>query len=476
MHTSNALKRASARHRYARACATVIPPALALSAMLLPSTASAIPAFARKYETSCQTCHTVYPRLTPFGEAFRRNNYRFPGVDSDMTKQPVVSLGSDAYKDMFPNAVWPSWIPNSVPLSFGVNGTAVLHPDTKSSGGLADNGTAFSTQQLIAEAHLWAGGSFSDTVTFFGEVTLTSGGVDIEHARVIFNDLVGPAHAVNLQVGRGFQTLSSFGVHSSYVSDTRVLSAPVPSLYGASTDTFDVNGQYNGLELNGVLAGVVDYSFGLNAGATAAVPPFGLRPTENFYGHVGYKIGGLALDGEGGTKSDDPSEPWAETALTLDIFAAHSFTRFTNMTMMDQQDTGTTFGGGLRLQLGSLELDAGAYADNHSHAVADGSSASGIVQYDELSYIVLPWLVPAVRFEYVRVSSNDQSFVDYKVIPGVAMAIRPNIKLVVAGQIEAARGAPPGGWGPAGGIANPVAIPIVKAEVEQVTAYLAFAL
>jgi len=27
---------------------------------------------------SCQTCHLVYPKLTPFGEAFRRNGYRFP--------------------------------------------------------------------------------------------------------------------------------------------------------------------------------------------------------------------------------------------------------------------------------------------------------------------------------------------------------------------------------------------------------------
>ena len=42
------------------------------------SRAQAIPAFARRYEKSCQTCHTVYPALTPFGEAFRRNGYRFP--------------------------------------------------------------------------------------------------------------------------------------------------------------------------------------------------------------------------------------------------------------------------------------------------------------------------------------------------------------------------------------------------------------
>ena len=52
-----------------------------LSAVVLTaaSPAQAIPAFARKYGTSCLTCHTVYPKLTPFGEAFRRNGYGTAG-------------------------------------------------------------------------------------------------------------------------------------------------------------------------------------------------------------------------------------------------------------------------------------------------------------------------------------------------------------------------------------------------------------
>ena len=39
----------------------------------------AIPAFARKYKTSCATCHNGFPKLNAFGEAFRRNGYQFPG-------------------------------------------------------------------------------------------------------------------------------------------------------------------------------------------------------------------------------------------------------------------------------------------------------------------------------------------------------------------------------------------------------------
>ena len=93
----------------------------ALTAALLafPAPAAAIPAFARKYETSCLTCHSVYPRLTPFGEAVRRNGYRFPGIDGDYVKQPAVVMGQEANKKTFPSSVWPSSIPASVPLAIG---------------------------------------------------------------------------------------------------------------------------------------------------------------------------------------------------------------------------------------------------------------------------------------------------------------------------------------------------------------------
>ncbi|MGR3220210.1 MAG: hypothetical protein ACUZ8H_10390, partial [Candidatus Anammoxibacter sp.] len=39
---------------------------------------SAIPYFARKYHTACDTCHFHFPKLNPFGEAFRKLGFRFP--------------------------------------------------------------------------------------------------------------------------------------------------------------------------------------------------------------------------------------------------------------------------------------------------------------------------------------------------------------------------------------------------------------
>jgi hypothetical protein len=50
-------------------------------AMLLPKSANAIPAFARKYGFTCTMCHTAYPKLNDFGQRFRDNGYQIPGQE-----------------------------------------------------------------------------------------------------------------------------------------------------------------------------------------------------------------------------------------------------------------------------------------------------------------------------------------------------------------------------------------------------------
>src|SRR5438034_9960144 len=71
---------------------------------------SAIPAFSRKYQTSCTTCHNNYPELNDFGEAFKKNGFKFPKDDETFVKEPPVLLGSKAQKEAFPGAVYPGEI------------------------------------------------------------------------------------------------------------------------------------------------------------------------------------------------------------------------------------------------------------------------------------------------------------------------------------------------------------------------------
>lgn len=70
--------------------------ALFLFCILSPRSASANPGFARKNNVSCVMCHSGFPKLNPFGEAFAANGYQFPGSDpttaSDTFGDPKLRL------------------------------------------------------------------------------------------------------------------------------------------------------------------------------------------------------------------------------------------------------------------------------------------------------------------------------------------------------------------------------------------------
>jgi hypothetical protein len=411
--------------------------------------AQAIPTFARKYGTSCLTCHTVYPKLTPFGEAFRRNGYRFPGVDSDYVKQETVTLAQEANMKNFPNAVWPSTIPNSVPISVGFNGQVMFYPDKGSTYPRANSSSQVILDAATQEFHIWGAASFTDTITAWGEVTIdVSGEVSIEHAQLLFNDLFLP-HAFNLVVGLGLPTIGSFGPHSSYTSDQLIPNAPVTGIYGLSSDPFVLVDNYPGLELRGVVAGRFDYAVGWNAGKNTWSNAFN---SQNYYAQAGFKLGGMRLDGEGSTGPQDPQRPWAETSLTVDGFIYHSNEHIANPTTVPPgasavSDVSFTAGIGIRGMLGSAELDLGYYNQAHNNGWVNGTGAlsqvSTDVIYGEFSYVVFPWFVPSLRIENVSLHPSGAATVnDLHVIPALAFLIRANIKVLVVGSIEFANGFP----------------------------------
>ena len=68
-----------------------------VAAILFINTAQAIPAFARKHQTECSSCHSAWPALNTSGRKFKENGYRFsrdekPGfMDWDQTL-PVTAV------------------------------------------------------------------------------------------------------------------------------------------------------------------------------------------------------------------------------------------------------------------------------------------------------------------------------------------------------------------------------------------------
>jgi hypothetical protein len=459
--------------------------------LVLPSAANAIPAFARKYETSCLTCHTVYPKLNPFGEAFRRNGYRFPGVDSDYVKQGTVALGQEASKKTFPNSVWPASIPISSVIAIGANGLAFAYPQKSASTPRENHDVRFSLDDLVAEGHLWAGASLDDKVTLWAELTAGGGTADVEHAQVLLNDLVGPRHAINLVVGRGFPTITSFGPHSTYLGDALVTVAPVTGIYELSSDPFTLVDNYNGAELTGVLLGRFDWSAGVSAGKNA----FGGRfNSENAYAHAGYKLGGMRLDGEGSQAPKNALRPWAENAVTVDAFAFHSREILGGLATSPAEatgDTSRTLGAAARGQLGSTELNVGFYAQRHERGTADLSLLRADVEWAELSHVVFPWMVPAVRVERIGLRPSGGTKVhDVHLMPGIAFLLRANVKAVLVANFEFVNGFPTdasgaglawdGGNGDAGnfvGVPKDPAAPTAKLnELESIALFFAWAI
>ncbi len=58
--------------------------AFVLVTIFAASRAEAIPAFARKYQMSCSTCHAPFPRLKPYGEEYAARGFRL----EDPSKEP----------------------------------------------------------------------------------------------------------------------------------------------------------------------------------------------------------------------------------------------------------------------------------------------------------------------------------------------------------------------------------------------------
>jgi hypothetical protein len=129
----------------------------------------AIPAFARRYNVSCQLCHSPFPKLTAFGEDFAANGYRFSAKedpkDTLSTGDNLLSLMKD--------------VPLAIRLDMYAQGYA--------------NGRAATDFQTPYGLKLLSGGSVSRKISYYFYTFLVERGDlgGVEDAFVHFNDLGG---------------------------------------------------------------------------------------------------------------------------------------------------------------------------------------------------------------------------------------------------------------------------------------------
>jgi hypothetical protein len=320
--------------------------ALSIVLLLDARPASAIPAFARIHRTSCQTCHVGFPKLNPFGEAFRLNGYRMPGEMEPEVKPQ--SIGAEAYKKMWPKAIYPSDIPASIPLAMNVKMASVY------ASSLDENGRSLIKNdfQFPQEANLFAGGTLGEHMSFLSEVTWAenddgSSSTELERAHLQIGSFIGPKHLVNLKIGK-FAPDFADGFHEMWLStnngiDTVFTFNPI-GLHGG-TGLADSGGgtslpsNVKGIELYGVGAHRFFYTVGVANGLGFANGNTGRgSATKDFYARADYKLGGMGLDGDT-TGVTLPPENWRERSIRVGVLGYHGSGKGTDFMVTDEANT-----------------------------------------------------------------------------------------------------------------------------------------
>jgi hypothetical protein len=291
--------------------------------------AGAVPVFSRKYQTSCQTCHSIFPKLNPFGQAFRLNGYRMPHETEEQVKEKPVSLGAEAYKEMWPAMVYPSHLPAFAPFAMNVK-MADIYSSSRDDTGRQIVHNDF---QFPQEANLFSAGTLGDHFSFFGEVTYAErpdGGsdVEIEHARLDADSIIGPDHLVNLRIGKFAPNLYDGFQEMWIMTDNGIdtLFAYNPIGFRGGTGLAEDGGgvslpdRVRGIELYGVAGHRFLYTVGMGNPIGPGGPngTFNNSSRKDFYARVDYKIGGTALDGDT-TGITVPAENWRENSLRFGV-------------------------------------------------------------------------------------------------------------------------------------------------------------
>jgi hypothetical protein len=141
--------------------------------------ADAIPAFARKYQISCQVCHTpAMPRLKEFGNTFAGNGYRMTDYEAP---RYYIDVG-DEKLSLF----------RELPLAVRLEGFVTAN--------FENEGTVDFASPFVAK--ILSGGELSDKISYYFYFLMNEAGtvVGLEDAFMIYHDPLGTG--INLYLGQ----------------------------------------------------------------------------------------------------------------------------------------------------------------------------------------------------------------------------------------------------------------------------------
>lgn len=426
--------------------------------------ADAIPVFARKYQTACQTCHwATFPALNSFGKAFKDNGNTFPSDDEVYVKEPPVAFGGEGWKRMFPQSIWPSTITSVPPIALQIESNFLVNPKNK---------TGKTSFDGIGAVELLMGGTLGESLSWFGAAPLyenegSAKGSETHVERLFFvysPTLFDKKGLVNVEVGRFEPRATPRSQHLSIIGTTRYLFSTWSTPPASNLTAFfpyqngvEFFGGMNGPKGNGGLmwaAGVVNGERSVDAfdpdGLADAIPegesPFDMNNSKDYYARVSYKIGGMGVLG-GGTvvESKKASENWQDNSLTLSGFFYRGNAGFFNDPDPSERTSWNSsgnhfwrYGAEADFSWWNFNLFGAAtyFSDNTASDVTiggeSGSNFDAALYTAELRWVALPWIIPAVRFENMNPSydvGDIDSFNTYST--DITVLIRANVKFTV---------------------------------------------
>jgi hypothetical protein len=433
---------------------------------------SAIPAFSRKYQTSCTTCHNNYPELNDFGEAFKKNGFKFPKDDETFVKEPPVLLGSKAQKEAFPGAVYPGEIPGFLPVAFRYEGNFTLNRK-QPPGVIAQNGFVPRTDLFAPNTFtVLAVGSFGQNFSFWIDDDIS---VDAANSNggmgdgwLKYSDLghgIGlPKNALNVRFGQFELDLPFTQAKSIYLSPYDIYSEaavgiggpcptapPLAACETANNSTIFGSPQ-RGIEFGGTPNnGNFNWSVALTNGSNTGDA---VRSSKDVYVRLSQKFN-LERDRESrnAIQAAGPTGPRDHTSIRLGFYYYYG----KNQQNQDGQlfpGISTTVeepfyrvGGDLRFKYRHLELfGLGMYGHDDNHLFTPGPpttiTAAPAVKFSGgfagANYWFYPWLIGTFHYDAVNSHAdfvnNTPLPLNYhtrnRFSPGFQVLARANIKVV----------------------------------------------
>jgi len=441
-----------------------------LLSLIATQPAAAIPAFARKYQTSCATCHNNYPELNDFGEAFKRNGFKFPTDDDTFVKEPPVMLGAKAQKEAFPNAIYPGEIPGNIPISFRYSGN--FNQTAKQPGVLAAAGFVPRTDLFAPNTFTIIGaGSFGPNISFWIDDDLSAAGSGANggwgDGYLKFNYLGHymklPKNFLNVRFGQFELDLPFTQARTVYPSEYDVYgqtsiapaSAPGATTFLTTNNAFELGAPQRGIEVGGYAEAddnfnwSVSYVDGTNSSAGIDAGLLA-RNSKDVYVRVSQRFN-LDRDAQSRkmVQAAGPTGPRDHTSIRIGGFYYHG-TNQSNFGGAQFNFLGTIndpfyrAGGDIRFKYGNrFELfGMGMMARDDNHIV--DTDAETIASAPRITYSgglaganfwVHPWLIAYMRYDFVNSPTDFASGVSQfrtrnRYSPGFQILVRANIKVI----------------------------------------------